>query len=96
MNKNNLLNWSILINRGKENDDDFQSNGEWNGIWAQENKPFLRKGDVFEEMWLTMECFDWFNFDGIFEQRRWNSCLIDWNVFFELLVAFKESYYLRV
>ena len=43
MNKNNLLNWSILINRGKENDDDFQSNGEWNGIWAQENKPFLRK-----------------------------------------------------
>ena len=32
MNKNNLLNWSILINRGKENDDDFQSNGEWNGI----------------------------------------------------------------
>lgn len=33
INKNNLLNWSILINRGKENNDDFHSNGEWNGIY---------------------------------------------------------------
>ena len=31
INKNNLLNWSILINRGKENKNDFHSNGEWNG-----------------------------------------------------------------
>ena len=31
INKINLLNWSILINRGKENNNDFLSNGEWKG-----------------------------------------------------------------
>jgi len=42
INKINLLNWSILINRGKENNDDFHSNGEWKGNKPKELKPFNR------------------------------------------------------
>lgn len=96
MNKNNLLNWSILINRGKENDDDFQSNGEWNGIWAQENKPFLRKVMFLKKCdWQWNVLIDLILMEFLSKEGETPVWLIGM-FFFGLLVAFKESYYLRV
>lgn len=45
LNKKNPLNWSILISGGKENNNDFLSNGEWKGKSpSQESNLLLSKG----------------------------------------------------
>ena len=67
----NLLNWNILVSRGKESNSDSVSNGE-----RTQNRTNRILVGNYKDMWsdLCNSCNGWLKWYGMIYLRRWKSC----------------------